>query len=523
MTASSFSNLSDPSGSALSEPGFGIGLGISGLPELNSDMLGGGLYAMSVRTSSARFPLLSGCLQNALNAGLSCMIVTASEPADLLARLDMPNGFSSAGYLADGQLSVFSMQEEFSKKMFLFGADRLVQELESFEAPVGGFLLFEQADELLSLHDVGLALQQVKILAKWCKQRQLTGLLAFSQSNDQKLETLNNLLDHLTGIVRLGGDRDGLELTFLYWRSSQGVVAAQNFPLYTNASGLYSVSRRRIERGESFGVAHFKGEEDEDWSEQLLAPTTNAHVVANVRAPMHAPHEQTPHAHAPQAQRPSRDPASSEDGRAPAFLRTSVSASVPQAAPDSNSSHVFLYSDPELEVLQNLVPGDWQFVARMEHILHAALHKPRAMILISTDQSVAEIELARTVHVMRKTLGLGVQILVRETEREVDENYKQLLLHSGANVVVSKDVALGYYPKFLGSLRNQTYSRSFEPDFDSISIGHSEVNSLSLEQLGSNLGPSPSKSFSFPGNSAMNSEPMAQRAIAKAKRSSLVV
>jgi hypothetical protein len=92
-------NLSDLSGSSATELGIAISLGISGLPEPTSDMVSGGLYVLSVRTSSTRFPLLSSSLQNALNAGLRCIIVTASEPADLLVRLDTPNGFSSATYL----------------------------------------------------------------------------------------------------------------------------------------------------------------------------------------------------------------------------------------------------------------------------------------------------------------------------------------------------------------------------------------------------------------------------------------
>ena len=96
-----------------------IGLGISGIPESSSDMISGGLYALNVRTSSARFPLLSGSLRNAMQLGLKCTIVTASAPEDLLQRLEIPGEFSSAELIADGRLSVFSMQDEFGKKVFL--------------------------------------------------------------------------------------------------------------------------------------------------------------------------------------------------------------------------------------------------------------------------------------------------------------------------------------------------------------------------------------------------------------------
>lgn len=227
---------------------FAIELGIFGMPEFSSNMISGGLYALKVSTSSARFPLLSSSLQSAIRAGLPCTIVTASAPDELLQRLELYGDFSASEVLADGRLVVYSMQEEFSKKMFRYGADRLTQELIDFKVPERSFLLFDQADDLLSLHDFNLASQQIKIIAKWFKQRQITGLLSFSRSSDLKLDTLNTLMDYLTGIARLGGDRDGLELTFQYWRASPGVIAARNFNLYQKDTGIYAVSRREVER-----------------------------------------------------------------------------------------------------------------------------------------------------------------------------------------------------------------------------------------------------------------------------------
>jgi Cellulose biosynthesis GIL len=358
------------------------------------------------------------------------------------------------------------------------------------------------------------------MMLEWFKQRQVTGLLAFSQSNDQKLETLNNLLDHLTGIVRLGGDRDGLELTFLYWRSTQGVVAAQNHRLYTNESGFYSTSRRRVERAEVIDAEDFEVEGSHDWSEQPVPATPRVHVKAKVKTQSQYPQQIQEHL---------RPQVLLTDEDAPAFLRATASAPTLLDIPVSNTPHSYLYADPEFEVLRDIVPGVWQFVVRIENILHLALDKPRAMILVSTDQSVNAIDLARTVHMMRKTLGLGVQILVRETHRVVDESYKNLLLQSGANVVVSKDIALEYYPKFLSSLRSQKFLRSFEPDFASLLAGlpmdgHMPSIETSLSPGGSrSRGLSPSISYHYPKGSAAKSEPIAHRAIAKARRSSLTV
>ncbi len=455
---------------AQNESSYAIELGISGLPEFSSDMVSGGLYALNVRTSSARFPLLASALGCAIEAGLHCTIITASAPEDVLGRLETPAGFSMTELLSDGRLVVFSMQDEFTKKIFRYGADRLIQELEDFEVPAGSFVLFEQADDLLSLHDVGLASQQVKVLAKWFKQRQMTGLLAFSRSNEQKLETLNTLMDDLTGIARLGGDRDGLELTFQYWRSTPGVIAAENFRLYTDPAGRYAVSRRQVERAESVAASYSE-------EPQLQARPLHSEPLRGRQAP------------SPRVQEPAQ----------------------------ANEPHCYLYADPELDVLTNALPGDWKFVPAIDDMLHASYDQPNAMILLSAEPGMDIVALSRTVHALRKTLGLSVQILVREKTRSVSETQKQLFLDCGANVVVAKDIAFEYYPKFLNSLRHQKYSRSFEPDFDAI-LGAFLMNE---EPTSQHIEPERMSAFSYAGGVAAKSEPIAHRAIAKAKRSSL--
>jgi hypothetical protein len=227
---------------------FSVNLGISGMRDVTADMTSGGMYAVHVKTSSARFSLLASSLKNALASGLPCTIITGSAPEDLLQRLEQSMELSISDLLENGQLFVFSSQDEFSKNMFRYGAPRLLRELESFTIPPRSFLIFDQADELLSLHDLYLASQQVKTIAAWFKEHQVTALLTFCRSNEQRIEALNALLDDLSGLARLGGDKDGIELTFTYWRSSVEVIAAQNFRLYIEQLGNYAVSRRERER-----------------------------------------------------------------------------------------------------------------------------------------------------------------------------------------------------------------------------------------------------------------------------------
>lgn len=209
-------------------------------------MINGGLYVLIAELPSARFPLLAGALGSALKAHQICNVIVPANPELFIRRIESFDCFDAPELMAANQLNFFSMQDEFPKKMFRFGADSFVKELEQFEIPDNSFLLFDQADELLSLHDISLALDQIDILRKWFEQRKVTALLVFSRSTAEHSGTINALMDHLTGIARLSGDRDGLEITFDYWQSPEGTITARNYPLLTLDSGLYEATTRIV-------------------------------------------------------------------------------------------------------------------------------------------------------------------------------------------------------------------------------------------------------------------------------------
>lgn len=219
-------------------------IGIRGLPNLTDNMIGGGLYVLIAETPSARFPILAGSLARAIEDGLMCTVVVPANPELFIQRMESYGDLHVPELLAANRLQFFVMQDEFSKKMFRFGADSFVRELEQFEIPANSYLIFNQADELLSLHDISQALDQLDVLRKWSAQQQVTMLLVFSRATETQSSTLNALMDNLTGIVRLGSDKDGLELTFDYWQSPEGTIAARNYRLVTLDSGLYEVSTK---------------------------------------------------------------------------------------------------------------------------------------------------------------------------------------------------------------------------------------------------------------------------------------
>lgn len=221
-----------------------IAIGIQGLPELSANMISGGLYALKAETPSARYPLLAGSLQSALKSGLTCTVIVPSKPEFFVQRIESFGDLDAHQLMREDRLRIFVTQDEFAKKMFRFGADRFAKELAQFEIPENSFLIFDQADELLSLHDVTLALDQVEALRKWFSQWNLTGLLVFSRTTDEHSETITALMDSLTGIARIGGGKEGLEITFEFWQSPDGTLAAQNYNLKTLDSGLYEAYTR---------------------------------------------------------------------------------------------------------------------------------------------------------------------------------------------------------------------------------------------------------------------------------------
>jgi Cellulose biosynthesis GIL len=410
---------------------FTVDLGVSGMRDVTADMVSGGMYGLQVRTSSARFPLLASSLKSALATGLPCTLITGANPETVLQRLQQSGGFATNELLADNRLMVFSSLDEFSKNMFRYGAERLLRELENFGIPERSFLIFDQADELLSLHDLFLAAQQIKVIAAWFKARQITALVTFCRPNEQRMEALNALLDDLSGLAKLGGDKDGIELTFTYWRTSGDVMAAQNFRLYIEKLGTYAVSRRGIER------------------------------AIPIEAAMHDPIA---------ADEPMLGLADMSFPGPPAFIDVLNPALTPafEKPLATHQLQQYVYTDVDLDVLTGSVEGKLLRVESLVDVLHACLGNPKSVIVLTLDAITNVKELAKSVHLLRKSLGATSQIIVREKGIAMTAPQKQLFMHSGANAVISRETPIAQYTNFLNAIRNQIFSQEIEPHFDAI-------------------------------------------------------
>jgi Cellulose biosynthesis GIL len=472
----------EPLSRARSQPSssiFSVNLGIEGMRDVTADMTSGGVYAVHVKTSSARFALLASSLKNALAAGLPCTIITGAAPEDLLQRLEQSMDLSVSDLLANGQLFVFSNQDEFSKNMFRYGAARLLRELDSFAIPPRSFLIFDQADELLSLHDLSLASQQIKTIAAWFKEHQITALLTFCRSNEQRIEALNALLDDLSGLARLGGDKDGIELTFTYWRSSVEVIAARNFRLYIEQLGNYAISRRERERALPI-QAELNNVEPTD--EPMLG-------LADLSFP---------------------EP-----------------ASIPQPQPIKSIKSLqqhYVYTDSDLDALRPNIDGYLHRVESNVDVLHACLGQPKSVVILSLETNTDVREFAKTIHLLRKSLGKTSQIVIREKAVNVTENQKLLFMYCGANAVIRKETELSQYAMFLTAIRDQIYSKEIDSDFESIVARMpSSDATLSTPQIATRnkveLAP---RNQTFVHKSAPTVQPTTTKIIEKAKRSSIL-
>jgi cellulose biosynthesis protein BcsE len=230
-----------------------VRLGVRGLPTLTNSLVAGGLYVLIAETASARFPLLSSSLGTALNDGRQCTVVVPGNPEQFIQRLEGQGDLKLQQALVNGKCRMFEAQAEFPKKMFRYGADGFVQELEHFGVGEHGYLIFDQADDLISLHDMGMALEQIEILSQWLRDHQVTALLIFLRLTDVHAANLNALMDNLSGIAHLGSDEEGLRLSFDYWQSPEGAVVGRHHALGTLDTGLYEVIQRAGAMVESTG------------------------------------------------------------------------------------------------------------------------------------------------------------------------------------------------------------------------------------------------------------------------------
>lgn len=220
---------------------FTLGIGASG-DGVTGLMQPGHMYGLESRIPSLRFPLLAAALGSAFASGRSCTLVVKSRPEAYLAQLNTPRKRGLETALATGTLNVLVMREDFSKRMFQHGAQRLTRELDGFGVVPGSLVVFEHAGDLLNLRDGALATRQLETLGAWCLERGCTSLLVFSGNPERNTVPVTDLLDAMSGLARLEAGRGALSVDVPYWRCNGRLSSCQHVALRLDDDGHYRVS-----------------------------------------------------------------------------------------------------------------------------------------------------------------------------------------------------------------------------------------------------------------------------------------
>lgn len=189
-------------------------------------LLPGGVYAVVPQAPPARYPLWALFLPTATRSGRTCHVLTRSDPAEFLARVQQAGWPQATNAWTDETLRIYAMADGFSKLLFRRDVGGLVTELVYWGVKAGDCLLVDAADALLSLHDLFLATAQLTKLRAWAKEMQIPILLNFTLAGAGVEKTaLTGLMDHFSGMARLRTDESGPSVTLEYWQSGLGTSA----------------------------------------------------------------------------------------------------------------------------------------------------------------------------------------------------------------------------------------------------------------------------------------------------------
>lgn len=205
------------------------------------DLLAGGVYAVVPQSPPARFPLWASLLKAATASGRVCHVLLRSDPAEFLERMKNDGWPEADQAFLTESLRLYPMVDGFSKLLFRMDVEALAAELAHWGVAAHDLLLVDSADELLSLHDLFLATTQLVKFKTWTKDTSVHLVLNFALAGAASGQAgLTSLMDHFSGLARLGSDSEGPVVTLEYWQSSMGTSAERTARLQV-VGGAYQL------------------------------------------------------------------------------------------------------------------------------------------------------------------------------------------------------------------------------------------------------------------------------------------
>lgn len=200
----------------------------------------GHVYALNTSCPTIRFPLLGSLIGNAVDAGVACSLVLRSRVEEYLEQLNTPPKIDLPQAFTNRSLNVYLMQDDFQKKLFQSGPRRMLDEIVKFGLVENSLLVLEHAPDLLNLHDMSQARSQLDAIADWSRDQNVATLIVFANTEDRRVISPRALLDSMSGLAEFEDDREGLALSFPYWRSCGQVATGERFVLQLSPDGCYS-------------------------------------------------------------------------------------------------------------------------------------------------------------------------------------------------------------------------------------------------------------------------------------------
>lgn len=221
-------------------------MGVAQLPPAIGELAAGSIYGIFAEDFESRLALILRSLWRTAVRTPS-VLITGHSPTALVRRA-AAWGIDLAPLLQSRAIQVFHKQAEWSAKLFHHGPARFLRELEHFGLDRDLFIVVDQAEDLFSTRDAGLAQQQSRAYHEWVAQRGHTLLATFGGRGPGAVgfAALSMASENFAGSAQLAMRDDQGELRIEHWYAREGRVRPHAVPLVLTNHGELQLDQRAI-------------------------------------------------------------------------------------------------------------------------------------------------------------------------------------------------------------------------------------------------------------------------------------
>lgn len=224
-------------------------LGIPGCPSLINTLSAGGMYALAADNPQLRDILVVQSLEENLHAGRHCLVATA-QPAILFLTRCQALGISLERFLANDRVQLFSMADEYGHIEALETAGSLLDRLRASRLPSGSLIITHDIQQRLFEEIVSHVSNLLEGYRNWFVESGHSGLFVLNDlpAQEEFSETGSyGPLEYFSGAAEVGVADERPALRCLFWRSDEGAVANESFPLvFDDGSRLRMTTNRAV-------------------------------------------------------------------------------------------------------------------------------------------------------------------------------------------------------------------------------------------------------------------------------------